>query len=466
MKLSEAAAVMNGALHGIDALFTGVAIDSREVERGDLFVALRGGRRDGHEFISSAGERGAAAALVSADAAKPADADRVAQIVVADTTAALGQLGAHWRGRFELPLVAVTGSNGKTTVSALLAAIFNRAGRCLAPRASFNNHWGVPLTLLRLRETHTHAVIEMGMNHSGEIAALSALARPGIALINNAARAHLAAFGDVRAIADAKAEIFGGLAPGGVAVLNADDSFYAYWRTGLARLGITRVVAFGTYPGTDVRTVGAGEGRIELAIGSQSVRVGWKLRGKHNVANAAAAAAVAHAAGIGIRDISAALAGFPGALPGRLCAFRGRAGARIIDDTYNANPESCKAALEALATHDGERIAVFGALAELGEQSGELHREVGEYARRVGVTHLLCLGAEGESDLNGYLRGYGGGERYDDIDALLARLEPLLDEHASVLVKGSRAAAMERVVAQLRPPAENSAETDAEAALC
>ena len=467
MRLSEAAAVAHGALRGRDALFEGVAIDSREIRRGDLFVAIRGAQHDGHEFVARAGEQGAVGALVSE---RNAGRDSIAEIGVRDTTEAIGRLGAHWRSRFALPVVAVTGSNGKTTVTALIAAIFNRAGNCLSPRASFNNHWGVPLTLLRLRESHTHAVIEMGMNHRGEIAYLSGLTKPTIALINNVAPAHLAGLADLQGIADAKAEIFGGLAPEGVAVLNADDSFHDHWRRGLQRLGVERVVRFGVRPETqgarpdiDVRATSLPNGKLELNIAGEREVVALALAGQHNIANAAAAAAVAHAAGVGIKQIREGLNAFPGALPGRLATFRGRGGALVIDDSYNANPVSVQAALDVLAERDGARIAVLGAMAELGAQSAELHEQVGKHARRSGVRHLLCVGAADDDNITGYLRGFGEeGERYDNLKNLLARLVPLLENPApnanaadannetTVLIKGSRAAAMERVVVRLR----------------
>ena len=467
MRLSEAAAVAHGALRGRDALFEGVAIDSREIRRGDLFVAIRGAQHDGHEFVARAGEQGAVGALVSERNAGRGR-DSIAEIGVRDTTEAIGRLGAHWRSRFALPVVAVTGSNGKTTVTALIAAIFNRAGNCLSPRASFNNHWGVPLTLLRLRESHTHAVIEMGMNHRGEIAYLSGLTKPTIALINNVAPAHLAGLDNLQGIADAKAEIFADLAPKGVAVLNAHDTFYDYWNYVLQRLGVKQVMRFGVHAGDaqgalDVRAASLPDGRLELGITGQRAVVDFALVGKHNIANAAAAAAAAHAAGVGIEQICEGLNAFPGALPGRLATFRGRGGALVIDDSYNANPVSVQAALDVLAERGGARIAVLGAMAELGAQSAELHEQVGKHARRSGVRHLLCLGAVDDENITGYLRGFGEeGERYDNLKHLLARLVPLLENPApdanaanandetTVLIKGSRAAAMERVVARLR----------------
>ncbi len=472
MRLSEAAKVTRGELRGRDCLFTGVAIDSRRCDSGDLFVALRGAHHDGHDFIDQAGGNGAVGALTSAARREP-----VAQIRVADTTAALGRLGAHWRAGFNPLLVAVTGSNGKTTVSALIAAILNGQAecerereRCLSPRASFNNHWGVPMTLLRMRAHHTYAVIEMGMNRPGEIAYLSELAKPDIALINNAAPAHLAGLTDVQGVADAKAEIFSGLGRDGIAVLNADDPFHDHWQRGLRRIGVGNTVSFSARGGAQDASIAVSadadaaaavatgvDNRFALNIGGQRAEIRLSLPGAHNVANAVAAGAVAFAAGIGIEQIQAGLNAFPGALPGRLALFRGIHGARIIDDSYNANPASTRAALDVLAGFDGERIAVLGQMAELGARSDEHHRQIGRYAKQCGVRRLLGLGPCGDGGLAGYARGFGAAaEQYDQVDHLLARLAPLMESRAAqgkngltVLVKGSRAAAMERVVARL-----------------
>ncbi|MGI9309917.1 MAG: UDP-N-acetylmuramoyl-tripeptide--D-alanyl-D-alanine ligase [bacterium] len=496
MQLSEAATITRGVLRGVDARFDRVVIDSRCVRRGDLFVAIRGACRDGHDFIAQADAQGAVGAMVSraqaADAGLAQDdfaqtqsaqnqfaqtqsaQTQSARIEVEDTTAALGALGAHWRGRFDLPLIAVTGSNGKTTVVALIAAILNHGGDCLAPRASFNNQWGVPLTLLRLRARHTHAVIEMGMNRAGEIARLSALASPTVALINNVAPAHLAGLDSLQGIADAKAEILGGLARGGVAVLNADDRFYQHWRQRLGethsalRFGLQRA---GALPldatATGIRSDAQGS-EFELIVNGARARVRLALLGRHNVQNAVAAAACAHAAGADLQRIQAGLESFA-AIDGRLRAARGLHGALILDDTYNANPDSIKAALEVLATFDGERVAVLGAMAELGAQSDVLHCEVAAHARQLGIERLLCVGAAADRAMASYLRGFGAcATRFDDCAQLLRVLAPTLGRSVTVLVKGSRAAAMERVAAPLLdvPSADANNANSEEGASC
>lgn len=470
MRLSEAAPVVRGILRGEDCLFEGVSIDSRRTRRGDLFVAVCGRRCDGHDFIGQAGQRGAAGALVSATSRH-----RIAQIKVDDTSAALGRLGAHWRRRFDRPVVAVTGSSGKTTVCRLLASILNQGGNCLAPRASFNNQWGVPLTLLRMRERHTHVVIEMGMNRRGEIETLSALTTPTIALINNVSPAHLDGLADLQSIAAAKAEIFSGLERTGTAVLNADDRFYDYWRQ---RAGVDNILSFGLRAEsnkTESNKTGANKAganksaankndaevsaaaisgspagsEFELRIARRRVGVRLPLPGRHNVVNALAAAAAAHAAGAGLRQIKSGLESATAA-GGRLCPLDGLHGARIIDDSYNANPASSKAALDVLAGSEGERIAVFGCMAELGGQSDEFHYQVGLHARRCGIERLVGFGPADSSKIANYVRGFGpGAQRFDDLGDLLENLVPMLGGGVTVLVKGSRSAGMERVVSGL-----------------
>ena len=469
MQLGEAATVMRGELCGRDARFDGVAIDSRNVLRGDLFVAIDGEHHDGHDFIQQAAQRGAVGAVVAKRVGKRVAnqlGNGIAQVAVRDTTFALGQLGAHWRARFDAPLIAITGSNGKTTVTALTACILNRAGDCLAPRASFNNQWGVPLTLLRLRARHSHVVIEMGMNHPGEIDYLSRLSQPTIALINNAAPAHLAGLRDVRAVARAKGEILNGLDEHGVAVLNADNRFYEMWRESL---GKRRALSFGMRDSAQVRAtdvVCSARGvSFELHLCGQRARVHLALLGAHNAYNACAAAACAHAAGADLAQIAAGLDAFE-SLGGRLQWRDGMHGAQLLDDTYNANPASMNAALDALAHWRGARIAVLGAMAELGEQSDAFHHAVGAYARKCGVRRLFCLYAEDNPTalrgVQNYLRGFGADDNDDarafaDIDALLVELTPQLTDDAAVLIKGSRAATMERVVARLTATADRGA---------
>lgn len=444
--------MVRGELLDGDARFTGVVIDSRKTAPGDLFVAIRGERRDGHRFLGDAARRGAAAALVS----EP-KGDYLVQLKVGDTTAALGALGAGWRQRFAIPVIAVTGSNGKTTVTALIASILNQAGPCLSPEGSFNNHWGVPLTLLGLRDSHRTAVLELGMNHPGEIRYLTGLVRPTIALINNAAPAHLEGLGDVEGVARAKGEIFEGLSGSGVAILNADDPFAGVWRQ-LA--GGRKVVTFGMEQPADLQArdlVFDDVSRFRLCTPAGEVAVTLPLAGSHNVMNALAAAVAAQQAGADLGQIRAGLAR-ASAVRGRLQQRPGAGGALLIDDSYNANPASMRAALEVLAARPGLRIAVLGPMAELGEERLARHRALGKQARELGIERLLFLDEEGDEASSEAVRAFGpGGELSDDADRLAAAVRPLLTGETTVLVKGSRAARMERVADRLVLPVEEAA---------
>ena len=317
MQLSEAAIAVDGKLVGANVAFSGVTIDSRNVSSGALFVAIKGDRFDGHDYLYEALDRGAVGAIVER-VQEQADGG---QIIVEDTTLALGRLGSAWRARHDIPVVAVTGSNGKTTVSALVAAVLNERGQCIAPKGSFNNHWGVPLTLLRLTPEDRYLVVEMGMNHPGELDYLSALATPTVAVINNVAPAHLGGLGSVDNIAQAKAEILNGLSPQGIAVLNADDHYCDMFEQ---RLTDQRVIRFASEEGGRDAHVRFGQyqpteqgGRFMLAIGEQGLSIELPLFGQHNASNAAAAAAVGFGLGLGLHEIQSGLQNVS-AVPGRL----------------------------------------------------------------------------------------------------------------------------------------------------
>ncbi len=438
MGLAEAAAVLGGRLQGADRTFQAVCHDSRALRAGDLFVALRGPRFDGHDFLAQAQDLGAAGALV--ETARPL---ALPQVVVADSRAALGRLAAHWRERFRIPLVAVTGSNGKTTVKEMIAAILGRLGPVLVTAGNRNNEIGVPLTLLGLRAGHQRAVVEMGMNHAGEIAYLSALARPTVALVTNAAEAHLEGLGSVAAVARAKGEIFGGLREGGVAVINADDPHAGLWRELAAP---HEVVTFGLERpadySADYQPLAEGS-RLRLHTPLGEVDMTIPLMGRHNAANAAAAAACAAQAGAGLEDIRAGLERLR-AVAGRLEVKRARRGAWVLDDSYNANPASVAAGLEVLRERAGERVLVLGDMLELGEAAAEIHRRVGALARRIGIQRLLAVGALARHAAEAF---GPGGEHFPDHQALADRLDGLLGPRVTVLVKGSRGSHMEAVVA-------------------
>ena len=441
MQLSAASLAMHGSLIGNDSAFDSVGTDSRAVRPGQLFVALKGEHFDGHDYAKQALEQGAAGVVLEKNTANLSPA-----IVVEDSYLALGQLASHWREKFAIPVVAITGSNGKTTVKEMLSAILAvKAGGMDAIHATvgnLNNHIGLPLTMLKLRDSHRYAVLEMGMNHLGEIAYLSDLAKPTLALINNAGTAHVGELGSRDKIAQAKGEIFAGMAANGVALINADDDYAAYWR---ALNAGKKIVSFGVDQPADVQaSYQEKDGGYAVRIRTPAGEVAFTLplMGVHNVRNALAASAAAYALGVSNADIATGLAGFS-AVKGRLQNKLAIQGARLIDDTYNANPDSMKAAIDVLANQTGEKILVLGDMGELGSDAARMHREVGEYAKTKGLQQLYCLG-----DLSlEMVQGFGVGARHFDDAAVLAEaIKPRLSAQVTVLVKGSRFMKMERVV--------------------
>lgn len=439
-RLSDAARRLGVPLQGADALFSRVVTDTRALQPGDLFVALAGERFDAHDFLAEAAAKGAVGALVS----RPVDA-LIAQLVVPDTLAALQRYAASWRRHFGGPVIGVTGSNGKTTTKQLLAAVFAARGPVLYTEGNLNNHIGVPLTLCRLRREHRTAVIEMGANHAGEIAALARLARPGVGIVTQAGDAHLEGFGSREGVARAKGEMFAAL-NGGVAVINADDAYSQLW-TRLA--GDNRIVSFGFAGHADVRaddlSAGPDGSRFTLLTPDGEAEVSLPLPGRHNVANALAAAAAGYALGLDTATIAQGLARVE-APKGRVAIKTSASGARLIDDSYNANPTSLNAAMELLAREPGQRLLVLGDMAELGPEAARLHAEAGRRARALGLDGLLTLGPLSAEAAKAY---GGNGQSFVDLEALVASLRGRLAPGTTVLVKGSRSARMERVVAAL-----------------
>ncbi len=449
-RLHDAAAALAFRHLGPDVEVSRVTTDSRSIERGDLFVALTGERFDGHDFVDQALAAGAAAALVSAtDKVKTVGAP---MLVSDDTRLALGSLGSWWRARFDLPIVGVTGSNGKTTVKEMLAAILRAeagADAVLATTGNLNNDIGLPLMLLRLRARHRFAVIEMGMNHLGEIAYLTRLVRPAVAAINNAGTAHIGELGSRDNIARAKGEIFEGLPVEGIKVVNADDHYSAFWRSlapghrtvDFALDGAAAVT--GTCETTDDGSLVT----ITTPAGAAVARL--RVPGVHNVRNALCAAAAAHALGIAPVTIAAGLSIYEGT-NGRLQRKAGPNGCVVIDDTYNANPDSMQAAIAWLAGVPGKRVFVMGDMGELGAESDDRHAEIGEFARERGLDVLFALGDASARAV----RAFGkDGHHFKDLDALVTAVEGECDVATTVLVKGSRFMRMERVVARLAPDA-------------
>ena len=475
MHLSEAAMATQGKLIGRDVLFTSVGTDSRQLRPGQLFIALRGIHFDGHAYAAQALEAGAAAAMVSSSVP-----GLTATVEVADTRLALGDLAAHWRRKFNIPLAAITGSNGKTTVKEMLAAILRAqvaeallvetaqgesqslqgrdghqilaeaqmqqaAEAVLATEGNLNNDIGLPLTLLKLRSHHRYAVAEMGMNHRGEIRYLTHIGAPTVALVNNAGTAHIGELGSVEAIAEAKGEIFEGLAADGVAVINADDTYAPLWH---ALAAPRKVATFGLDSPADVTA----DYRLEqdhstMALKTSIGEVAFDLPspGLHNVRNALAAATVALAMGASLSAVAQGLAHFSGA-KGRLQRKAGLHGAVVIDDSYNANPGSVKAAIDVLAAHDGNRLLVLGDMGELGEDAAAMHAEVGAYAREAGIDGLHALG---ELSRHTVMAFGTGASLHEGPEALAAALDKIMRPDTVILVKGSRFMKMERVVARI-----------------
>jgi UDP-N-acetylmuramoyl-tripeptide--D-alanyl-D-alanine ligase len=440
MTLSEAARVLGGRTSGADPRFSGVSTDTRTLRPDDLFVALRGERFDGHRFLKSAAAARAAAAVVDRNYAGEFP---LPVAIVQDTRRALGDLARHWRSRFSPVLIAITGSNGKTTVKEMLASILRaHAGddAILATAGNLNNDIGLPLTLLRLRATHRWCAVELGMNHKGEIAYLAGIARPTVAVVNNAQREHLEFMRSVEEVAAENASVYEALGAHGVAVVNADDAHAGFFR---ARAGGRQVVDFGIERQAAVTAsyqAMALSSQLSVRMPSGEVEATLNIPGLHNVCNALAAAACAFAAGIAPQAIARGLSAFR-PYSGRLQVKRARGGATLIDDTYNANPDSVRAAIDVLASCPAPTVLVLGDMGEVGEHGPDFHREVGAYARSKGISSLLALGEATRHAVE----AFGPGARHFE------RLEDLVPGVAgsSILVKGSRFMKMERVVAAL-----------------
>lgn len=423
----------------------GISIDTRTLQPGNLFIAIKGDRVDGHDYIEEARQKGAAAALVERKIESP-----LPQLIVNDTTAALGQLGAYWRDQFELTVVAITGSNGKTTLKNMIALIMVAAchgdeKQVLATQGTLNNHWGLPMTLARLNKKHHYAAIEMGMNHFGEIEYLTKMTKPNVAVITNAASAHLEGVGDVAGVARAKAEIFSGLQQNGVAILNRDDAFFSFWRELIDK---HTFISFGFHPDANVRATihnATQTQQITLHTPQGDIDVNLPLLGKHNVQNALAATAASIAAKIPLEAIKAGLEQIKPA-PGRLQIHTLDNGVSIIDDTYNANPFSLQAAVNILAAFDGKKILVLGDMKELGPEEKILHQVAGETIRNAGIDFLFTYG---ELSANSASAFGEGAYHFLKQEELINALKPYLHNTTTILVKGSRSMRMEKVVNEL-----------------
>ncbi|HJR12377.1 MAG TPA: UDP-N-acetylmuramoyl-tripeptide--D-alanyl-D-alanine ligase [Rhodanobacteraceae bacterium] len=441
LRLKEIAVWTRGVLQGGDASVSGVSTDSRTIKPGEVFVALIGETHDGHDHVAAAADRGASGAIVS----RRVDTD-VAQIVVADTLHALGDLASAVRAQRDVTVIGITGSNGKTSVKTLAARILARHGATHSNPGSFNNEIGLPLTLLSMPRDTRYAVLEMGAGKPGDIAYLAAIARPRIGLVNNIAPAHLERMRTLEGVAETKGAVYQALPADGVAVINADDAFANYFG-GLA--GTRRILRFGIdvpadVTASDIRLQSDGSD-FELKMPNGSAKVHLPLPGRHNVANALAAAALAHAVGVGLDVIVAGLQSVE-AVSGRLLRHASPQGWTLFDDSYNANPGSVLAAVATLALQPGERWLVLGNMGELGPDAAALHARIGGAAREQGIARMYVVGALAAHAAEAF---GADAQVFPDQAALIATLKSDLRAGVSLLVKGSHASHMENVVTAL-----------------
>lgn len=442
--LSAAARAMNTKLLGPNYFFTGVGVDSRKIVKGELFFALKGAKVDGHHYIAEAEARGAVGVVVSREVNT-----KLPTLRVEDTLKALGNFAKAYRSAFQIPVIAVTGSCGKTTVREMLYSILSLKAPVLSSQGNLNTEIGVPFTLLRLSAEHRFAVIEMGARRKGDIAYLMALAMPTVGLVTNAGGAHLEIFGSERRIAEAKGEIFENLPESGIAIINQDDAYATYWR-GLITPSQT-IITFGLESKADIMAknirLESTFSECELVTNNGAISLHLSLPGKHIIQNALAAAASAQALGIALEDIKAGLERFV-PVTGRLQYKTGFQGATIIDDTYNANPVSMRAALAVLAKCSTAKILVMGDMLELGKDQLLLHQQIGQEAKQLGIDKLLGLGELTAATVKAF---GSGATHYGDKVSLINALKEQVNNNTTVLVKGSRSMRMEEVVLGLAP---------------
>ena len=453
MTTSQLARAINADFSGSDVLFSGVSKDSRNIHPGDLYVALKGERFDGHRFLAEVAEAGAAAALVSEPQAL-----ELPQVQVADTREALGRMAAHWtrqwREKTGGKMIGITGSNGKTTVKEMCRKILVDASSddaVLSTKGNLNNEIGLPMTLLELREQHRYAVIEMGASHVGDIEYLTRIARPDVAVLNNAGSAHLEGFGSLQNIAKGKAEIYNGLNEKGVAVINEDDAFAGYWHAYCEKHTRARkIIGFSMRDeNADVYARAVEGAAYRLVADGREAPLQLQVPGRHNVMNALAAAAATLSLGIELSSIAASLSSFEN-IAGRLSIKTAANGCKVVDDSYNANPLSVAAAIEVLAGMSDDSVLVLGDMAELGEEAPALHAEVGRQAESAGIKTLFATGKFGRYTVDAFREAGGdNGFYFERKNDLIEALKEKLTGSEVVLVKGSRSAAMEEVVERI-----------------
>ncbi len=444
MSLSKAATAIKSNYNGEDIMFSGCSIDSRTIEKGNLFIAINGENFDGHDYVSMAEEKGAAVLLLEHEVShnKPL-------LKVKNTKKAMGLLARSWREEMTIPVVAITGSNGKTTVKEMVSSILSEISDVHATSGNLNNDIGVPLTLFGLDKKHQFAVIEMGANHPGEIEWLSAIARPNVAVITQCAPAHLEGFGDIDGVAKAKAEIYSGLQPSGTAIINADDDYAEFWGKQCKLLNKLSFGIESRNAGVRARNIKvvtqSASTDFELICSAGATKISLPLSGTHNVMNALAAAACCLSLDVSLQSIKIGLEKMS-PVKGRLQVKQGLQGARVIDDTYNANPTSLEAALKVLSSYEGMRYLVLADMGELGDTAIELHRDAGIAAKQAGIEGLFTIG---DLSINA-MQAYGDGAlHFESYEALNKSLVELLTKDTTILVKGSRSMQMERIVSTL-----------------
>lgn len=439
-------AIPGSELRG-DATFTGLSTDSRQIAAGNCFVALRGEHFDAHQFLMQVQDAGAAAMVVE----HVPEGLTCPVLIVPDTKQALLAIGRFWRQQFSIPVIGVTGSNGKTTVKEMIASILATAvgaEHMLATKGNLNNEIGVPLTVLRFTNAIKAAVVELGMNHPGEIAAISATALPNVALVNNAQREHQEFMQTVEAVAIENGQVIRALPVVGIAVFPAQDTYTAIWQNFVAELPGRKAITFGLSTAADVYAdveVLAFGSQLQIHAQGQSVKVTLAAAGQHNVLNALAASACCLAAGISLSVIAQGLENFS-PVAGRLQPKQAVAGARVIDDTYNANPDSVRAAIDVLAAQVENTSLVLGDMGEVGADGAAFHREIGEYAKQKGVRSLFTLGQLAEASSTAFGEG---AQHFSELESLLVALQEKQSAGNTILVKGSRFMKMERVVGHL-----------------
>ena len=438
MKLSEAAKIMKGELKGQDAYFFGAASDTRKLKPGELFFAWKGDRFDAHDYLESAELNGAICAVVE----RFIPSAQISQIVVKDSQKALGRIAKEWRRAWKGTMIALTGSNGKTTLKEMVTSILSVNHEVLATEGNYNNHVGCPLMLLRLNKHHTHAVIEMGANHPKEIEYLTKIVQPDIAILNNAGACHLEGFGSLEGVAKAKSEIFLGLASSGTAIINADDQFVDYWKSCVTDF---KAYTFGIDHPADVMATKIKENHqftLNIAPSKASAEITLQLLGRHNILNALAASAATTAAGESIETIKKGLESLA-PVKGRLQVVKIKENVQLINDAYNANPNSLKAGIDACTA--GNRWLVLGDMRELGVDEVDIHHECGAYAKAAGFSELFALGELTKHAVTGF---GAGAQSYADHEVLLAALSAKIEAYEeetllTILLKGSNSMNMQ-----------------------